>query len=142
MEEHSEISAMNEENDIIESVSTAVQEIRRTLERGKSSFAGTLFILNNLYYVLLIPLFTSQRMPMNLRIKITASYAEPSVPMDSSLLSWRNQLSCCSVDIINFLLLFSSKKSGRQELEESWTKHYCKPNVREAVDQLLELEVG
>jgi hypothetical protein len=87
MEEHSEISSMNEENDIIESVSTAVQEIRRTLERGKSSFAGTLFILNNLYYVLLIPVFISQRMPRNLRIKITASYAEPSVPMDSSLLS-------------------------------------------------------
>ena len=41
----------------------------------------------------------------------------------------------------NFLHFRSSKKSGRQELEESWSKIYCKPNVREAVDELLEIEV-
>ena len=141
MEEHSETSSMNEENNITESVSTAVQEIRRTLELGKSSFAGTFLLKRILNFVLLIPVFILQKMPMNLRIKITASCAEPLVLMGSSLQSEWHQLPFCIGDIFNFLHFRSSKKSGRQELEESWSKIYCKPNVREAVDELLEIEV-
>ena len=133
MEEHSETSSMNEENNITESVSTAVQEIRRTLELGKASFAGTFLIKRILNFVLLIPVFILQRMPMNLRIKITASCAEPLVLMGSSLQSeWHHLPFYIGVNLISYT--FAAQRS---QGVKSWKNLGQKFTANQTLGKLL-----